>query len=182
MEKTVYIRTSDPALREAAELLLATLPGVRVCAGEGLPPPGVSLTVADAALGQDALPPPVLLTGRQTGTLPFPFLREEFLANCRELLFPVPGQRLSFPAPRRIRLPGGAVAVLTENEWRLFSLLQSGKGAPVPRARLCREIWNREDALDVLAVTLHHLRKKLEPDGVRRIVSVRGAGIAFREG
>lgn len=181
MEKTVYIRTSDPALLQAAELLLSTLPGVQVLSGEGLPPAWVSLTVADEALGTGGLPQPVLLTGRGCGTLPFPFPREAFLSACRELLFPAPGEKLTYLPDRRCRLPGGTVAALSEQEWRLLTLLREAGGAPVSRAELCRAMWGTEDAENLLAVTLHHLRKKLEPDGVRRFVSMRGVGLAYRE-
>ena len=75
----------------------------------------------------------------------------------------------------------GRMIPLTPREYALLSCLYARRGTPVPREVILREVWGAEGSDGLLQVYLHYLRKKLESDGRRRILSVRGKGYVLGE-
>lgn len=77
-------------------------------------------------------------------------------------------------------LPNGTRVLLSPKEYALLACLVRADGAPVPRAKLLREVWGEGQSEGVVTVYLHYLRKKLERDGKKMLYAVRGSGYALR--
>ena len=77
-------------------------------------------------------------------------------------------------APKHIRLPGIAAEALSDTEWALLHLLWSGED--VPSEQIADLLWHKTAKESGLPVYIHHLRKKVERDGKRRLLSLRGKG------
>lgn len=88
------------------------------------------------------------------------------------------------PTRRSVKRAGQAVH-LTPKEFDLLQHLMENAGAPVPHAKLLREIWGPEygEELEYLRVFVRQLRLKLEPDPARPayIVTEPFVGYRFRE-
>ena len=137
---------------------------------------GADLTVADITLEGDLAPSSTCLTtGRGVGELPFPFLRSDFLALVRKKL----EERQEEPIPHHgIRFPDGSVEVLSDTEWALLRCLFHRES--VSAGEIVSLVWQDTVKEQGLPVYIHHLRKKLEKDGKRRLYSLRGRGYALR--
>ncbi len=187
MTDRICVLSREPACARLLTLWLEDA-GFSVCVAaspDNLPPADVCLYDADAF-------PPPSFAGRRiaygralsdTGsTLHRPLL-------CRSLLVAVrggEGQRGLRPDPAaRAALLGGRQIPLSEKEYALFSALWAAHGGAVAQEDLLAAGWGTcAGTMDpgILAVTLHSLRRKVEGDGRRRIVAVRGRGYALREG
>ena len=74
---------------------------------------------------------------------------------------------------------------LTRTELRLLTHLLAHAGAVVPAPILLEAVWGRDHSRrpDVVRVTAHRLRRKLEEAGARDILgSVPGSGFILRIG
>ncbi len=98
--------------------------------------------------------------------------------------------RLRSPAPAERAGEAAGRAVFRERllslspvEARLFAALREAGGAPIASAALFSAVWGeRAFDHDLLRVTVHHLKRKLEADGRRAIYAVRGFGYCLKEG
>lgn len=131
----------------------------------------------------------------------------EFSANCRTVRYgrcvsPADPVGLHRPFPiseavgfceghavrRGILLPEGAAAVLLDGEhiplsrleYALISRLLAEQGSFVSRSTLFCEVFGGEGDEGIVNVYIHYLRKKLERDGIRRILALRGKGYAIQ--
>ena len=104
------------------------------------------------------------------------------LAHLTAVLQNLPAEQgLMLMEKERSVLLDGRVIPLTGREYALLSCLYARRGSPVPREVILREVWGDGGDDGLLQVYLHYLRKKLESDGRRRILSVRGEGYALGE-
>ena len=77
---------------------------------------------------------------------------------------------------------GSTLIPLSPTEYALLSRLLAAGGAPVSREELYAAVWGAGEAKEELVnLYIHYLRRKLEGDGRRRILSLRGRGYALRE-
>lgn len=77
-----------------------------------------------------------------------------------------------------VELDGEAVS-LTPQEYALLSLLYKANGEAVSREKLQESVFDGKTK-DALNVYIHYLRKKLEKNGKRRILALRGKGYALK--
>ncbi|MCQ2386806.1 MAG: helix-turn-helix domain-containing protein, partial [Clostridia bacterium] len=91
--------------------------------------------------------------------LPIPFSYDQF----REVLRDVPD----------------AIGALSPLEERLLKKLKEAKGEPVPAEVLAEAVFGNKNELSKLRVYAHHLRKKIEKDGKKHVVTVHGKGYAY---
>lgn len=70
---------------------------------------------------------------------------------------------------------------LTRLEYALLARLIAENGRPVSKDVLFREVFSGDGDRGAINVYIHYLRRKLEGDGRRRILSLRGKGYALRE-
>lgn len=77
-----------------------------------------------------------------------------------------------------VELDGETVA-LTPQEYALLSLLYKANGEAVSRPALQSAVFDGKTK-DALNVYIHYLRKKLEKNGKKRIVALRGKGYALK--
>jgi two-component system, OmpR family, response regulator VicR len=78
----------------------------------------------------------------------------------------------------------GASVSLTVTEFRLLHCLMSHAGRVVPTAELLKQVWGYQDAggSDVVRVTVHRLRRKLEQDPARPnlLHTIPGVGVLLK--
>ena len=129
-----------------------------------------------------------------------PFSFRELTARIRARLRRARMQRTRAPVAPRSPLRAGELVVdmtthtatyagravrLTPTELRLLAYLLAQAGAVVPAPILLKAVWGRAHARrpDVVRVTAHRLRRKLEEAGARDILgSVPGSGFILRIG
>ncbi len=167
-KSTLYV--TDAAALPAADLFL-----IDADARDVLPPAGNVLrygtALFDTAREED---------GRTVTEWRRPFS----LASLRALL--ASGGALSeglalLPDGETVRL-GTALIPLTPTEYACLATLAAAKGAPVSREALYAAVWGEGAPRDELVnLYIHYLRRKLETDGRRRILSLRGRGYVLRE-
>lgn len=104
-------------------------------------------------------------------TLPLPYSTEALQSLLRR--YHKPGTLL--PLPGGVLLCGRFVS-LSPTEERLLRLLLQGGGEAVPEAVLRTALPSEGDGSNLLQVLLCRLRRKLSPDGISRIRSLRGRG------
>jgi DNA-binding response OmpR family regulator len=80
----------------------------------------------------------------------------------------------------------GQPVSLTVTEFRLLHCLMSNAGAVVPTATLLKQVWGYNDpgGSDVVRVTVHRLRRKLEEDPARPqlLHTIPGVGVRLAQG
>jgi len=78
----------------------------------------------------------------------------------------------------------GQQVSLTVTEFRLLHCLMSNAGAVVPTATLLKQVWGYHDpgGSDVVRVTVHRLRRKLEEDATRPSLlhTIPGVGVLLK--
>lgn len=120
--------------------------------------------------------------GRIVTTLSRPFS----LSRLRRLL--LGGEAVDtltlLPAHTAVRLSaraGARVISLSPTEYACLATLYKANGAPVSREELYAAVWGEGPVKnELINLYLHYLRKKLEVDGRRYIVSVRGRGYLLK--
>lgn len=90
------------------------------------------------------------------------------------------GLRL-LPQENAVLLDGEHIR-LTAKEFALLSVLADAAGRPVSRESLRIAVFSDEKEAGIVNVYIHYLRRKLERDGRRLIVALRGQGYALRRG
>lgn len=89
--------------------------------------------------------------------------------------------RLSFIDESRV-ICGGRVISLTPREYTVLRCLYESGDMPVSRQRLAAAVWGRESSeTNVADVYIRYLREKLESDGRRVIITVRGKGYMLKQ-
>ena len=110
---------------------------------------------------------------KEQGLLLRPFLLEGFRAKLRS--YAESGAK----APP-LASPTQEIPPLTETEQALLSILLSAKGQIVSKQTLADALFpEAEDKEGSVAVYIHYLRKKLEKDGKKRILSHRNRGYSI---
>lgn len=164
------ICTTDAAALPTADLFL-----IDADAFDLLPPAGNVLrygtTLFDTAQNED---------GRTVTEWRRPFS----LASLRALLSsggaPTRGVVL-LPDGQTVRV-GGSLIPLSATEYACLATLAAAGGAPVSREALYAAVWGEgAPRQELINLYIHYLRRKLESDGHRRILSLRGRGYALRE-
>jgi two-component system response regulator VicR len=78
----------------------------------------------------------------------------------------------------------GEAVSLTVTEFRLLHCLMTHAGSVVPTSALLKQVWGYEDpgGTDVVRVTVHRLRRKLEPDPRRPslLQTIPGVGVLLK--
>lgn len=121
-----------------------------------------------------------------------PFALEELVARLHALLrrttdagrVPVQIADLRVDPARRQAWSRGELLELTKREFELLSVLTANAGIVLSRDRLLELVWGYDFATDtnVVDVFVGYLRRKLEPDGARRLIhTVRGVGFVLRD-
>ncbi|MBF6189896.1 MULTISPECIES: response regulator transcription factor [Nocardia] len=93
------------------------------------------------------------------------------------------GQVRIDPAGRRVLVAGGPVE-LTKREFDVLALLAEHIGVVLDREQILSAVWGYDFPTDtnVVDVFVSYLRRKLEADGVPRVIhTVRGVGFVLRE-
>ncbi|MFC4372490.1 response regulator transcription factor [Nocardia halotolerans] len=167
---------------------------------------GVGVVTALRALGNDI--PICVLSARSAVTdriaalergaddyLTKPFDLGELVARLRALLRrrpttgAPPGETIQVgavvidPAGHRVRADGRSVE-LTKREFELLAVLARNAGIVLDREQILATVWGYDFATDtnVVDVFVSYLRRKLEANGVARVVhTVRGVGFVLRD-
>jgi DNA-binding response OmpR family regulator len=127
-----------------------------------------------------------------------PFSHRELIARIRAQLRRS-GQEWAVPRAPETRLEVGTIVLdlaehtvtkagrpvsLTVTEFRLLHCLMSNAGRVVPTAELLKQVWGYQDpgASDVVRVTVHRLRRKLEQDPARPhlLHTIPGVGVLLK--
>jgi two-component system response regulator VicR len=127
-----------------------------------------------------------------------PFSHRELIARIRAHLRRQ-GQAWTAPAPATTLLQSGPLTLnmaehraakagqpldLTVTEFRLLHYLMINAGAVVPTRAILRHVWGYDDPLgtDVVRVTVHRLRRKIEDDPAqpRLLHTVPGVGVMLK--
>ena len=119
---------------------------------------------------------------REHTSLPFPFLLRPFaMADFRAA---ARAENVDAPAAYtggRLLLPDGSTVLFTEREDALFRLLYEADGRPLGRDLLAATVFpDAAEPEKSLNVYIHYLRKKIERNGQRVILSHRGGGYSLR--
>jgi DNA-binding response OmpR family regulator len=129
-----------------------------------------------------------------------PFSHRELIARIRAQLRRS-GQDVSVPRAPETRLEVGSITLnlaehsvtkagqqvsLTVTEFRLLHCLMLNAGRVVPTAELLKQVWGYQDpsGSDVVRVTVHRLRRKLEKDPSRPSLlhTIPGVGVLLKPG
>lgn len=129
-----------------------------------------------------------------------PFSHRELIARIRASLrrqgaewsAPSPSQTTLAVGPIRLNLAehtvtkDGRIIDLTVTEFRLLHYLMINAGSTVPTRAALKHVWGYDDpgGTDVVRVTLHRLRRKLEDDPAepRLLQTIPGVGVLLKEG
>lgn len=120
------------------------------------------------------LPESALTFSRHGGAdlpIPFPLGAAERLLRGRTKKT----ARLTLLSDGHTALLDARAVRLSDGEFSLLSRLLRAKGEYVDRQTLLSELWNGEDE-GILNVYIHYLRKKLETENEKVILSARGKG------
>jgi DNA-binding response OmpR family regulator len=120
-----------------------------------------------------------------------PFAFEELLARVRALLRRRAGQRVPLlrlddlamdPATRRVTRAERRIE-LTAREYALLEYFLRNVGRVLTRPMIVQHVWgpDSESESNTIDVYVGYLRRKIEPDGARRLLhTVRGAGYVMK--
>lgn len=171
---------ADPFTRTLEVELASADRSVRVLkVGERIPPCALlisDLDYADAEGGEERI---AFHRGPGDGKriLHRPFLMEELRRLIRETLDPpalLPSEDF------RTVTVGEETVLLSECEAKILSALHGARGRVVLRRELALSVFpTAADPEDSLRVYIHYLRKKLERNGKRLILSHRGGGYSL---
>jgi two-component system copper resistance phosphate regulon response regulator CusR len=132
------------------------------------------------------------VTGLDSGAddyLPKPFAFAELLARCRALLRRPSGKMgrvlqcedLQLDTRARVAVRSGQEVPLTPREVDVLEYLMRNQGQTVTREMLERDVWKQSQRMtsldNVIDVQMMRLRKKVDVDGVKRLIhTLRGIG------
>lgn len=188
-EALSLVGQEDPELI-ILDVMMPNVDGLTVCRrvrAQGIATPILMLTarhlISDRVAGLDAGADDYLVK---------PFALEELRARVRALLrrtgvtggsdvLEMGDLRLD-PSGRSAERAGIALE-LTKTEFDLLELLLFNAGVVLPRSRIYEEIWgfDFETSSKSLDVYIGYLRRKTEPEGMRRLIhTVRGVGYVMR--
>lgn len=161
---------TDPAALPTADLFL-----IDADAYDALPPAGNLLFFGTTLFEK---------TEEKDGRTVIHWRRPFSLSLLRELLASrgAPAGTLALlPDGETVRL-GSTLISLSPTEYAVLACLAAAGGAPVSRAELYSSVWGAGEVReDLVNLYVHYLRRKLEGDGRRRILSLRGRGYALKE-
>lgn len=164
------LHLTDPAALPTADLFLIDADAYAI-----LPPAGNLLRFGTALFDR---------TYEQDGRTVTEWRRPLSLSSLRALIASgaLPAQALTLlPDGTGARL-GSSLIPLSPTEYACLACLAAAGGAPVSRAELSAAVWGEGEVKgELINLYIHYLRGKLETDGRRRILSLRGRGYALRE-
>lgn len=103
------------------------------------------------------------------------------LSALHALLASDPPRGLTLSPDRKSARLHGATIPLTAREAELLSVLLTARGKPVTREELYARVFGGSgEGPGVVNVYIHYLRRKLERDGRRILLSLRGQGYVLR--
>ena len=175
MKKHVGIITSDFILYNKIRLLLRECAAVNIIAAEDTAE-GYDLILADLRCKADA--PADAVTLGVGGTLPLSFRHEELLSlvNGSEKK----ADAITLSASTHSAYLSGEIIKLTEVEYKLLDVILSADGY-VSKQELLDTVWGDGYDEGVVNVYVYYLRRKLEKDGKRVIISSRNEGYKINE-
>jgi heavy metal response regulator len=171
------------------DLMLPKIDGLSLCRKlreEKVSIPILILTVKDSVKDK--------VLGLDSGAddyLTKPFAFEEFLARVRALLRKretqvqtvlQAGDLFLDLVSNRVKR-GGREIVLTPKEYSLLEFLLRNKGTVVTRTMIAEHVWdiNFESFTNVIDVTVHHLRNKIDRDYKEKLIqTIRGKGYCLK--
>ena len=175
MKKHVGIITSDFILYSKIRLLLREMANVTLVA-RGEATEGYDILLADLRTS-DGIPAGAVTIG-DGGTLPSSFRHEDLLdiLNNGEKK----ADRIILSASAKSAYLSGEAIRLTEVEYKLLEVILSADGF-VSKQKLLNTVWGDGCDEGVVNVYIYYLRKKLEKDGRRVIISSRNEGYKIDE-
>lgn len=175
MKKQIGLITNDRVLYGKIRLLLRELASVALI-GEGDAREGYDLLIADLREADGLIADCVTLG--DGGTLPLSFRHEDLISllNASEKK----GECITLSSSTQSAYISGEAIKLTEVEFKLLEVILSSDGY-VSKQEILRTVWGEGYDEGVVNVYVHYLRKKLESDGRRVIISSRGEGYKIDE-
>lgn len=175
MKKHVGIITNDSILLTKIKLLLREVANVSVADH------GDSADMYDALLVDrrsiEMEKPGAVILG-EGGALPLSFRHEQLLHLISSGKGESDGITL-FPATHEVYLSGESTK-LTDVEYKLLDVILSADGF-ISKQEILRTVWGDGYDEGVVNVYVHYLRKKLEKDGTKVIISSRNEGYKIDE-
>ena len=178
--KRLTVHTRDALLLRRVALLFRHTHTVAAGNGEGSA--GGDVVIVDRDSYPDFRGGDILLSrSPSVGEIGIPFSLDELERAVNECGKSDTGALKVISGKRAVRLHGRVIK-LTEVEFKLLcALLRAPLGEFVSRERLIDEIWGGECDGGVVNVYIHYLRKKLEVDGEKVIISSRREGYKIDE-
>ena len=175
MKKHVGIITSDFILYNKIRLLLRECAAVNIIAPEDTAE-GYDMVLADLRCEADV--PTDAVTIGEGGILPFSFRHEQLLSliDGSEKKSDV----ITLSASTQSAYFSGDIIKLTEVEYKLLQVILSANGY-VSKQELLDMVWGDGYDEGVVNVYVYYLRRKLEKDGKRVIISSRNEGYKINE-
>ncbi len=174
MKKRVGLYTSNVFLYNKIRLLLRHTADVTLIE-EGCD--GIEYDIILADTDTSSAPDGNVITLGSGGTLPLPFRHEELLSLI-ESKNTVPTELTLGNDGKSVYLSGERIR-LTDVEYKLLSVLLSSDTEFTTRKKLLDEVWGGDADEGVVNVYVHYLRRKLEKDGKKIILSSRKEGYSI---
>ena len=169
--KRIGVLSGNPHVYNKIRLLLRGVAEVERVSAD-CDPESYALIFADTESAE--LPSFPAVTLGEGGDIPLPFLHEDIL-NAVAGIGDEQGAALTLSADRRRAYLMGEEIKLTELEYKLLERLLNAGGF-VSREELLREVWGEGFDAGVVNVYVCYLRRKLEKDGRKIIISSRNEG------
>ena len=174
MKARVGIITSDNILYDKIRMLLRADAEVRRIEGDEQSTVVYEIVFVDIRNGK--IPSGRCVTIGEGGDIPLPFKHEDVLSAFARIKDQGSGKLSLSDDGKHAYLSGRAVA-LTKLEYKLLErLLSEEVGSYVSRDELLRSVWGGACDPGVVVVYMHYLRKKLETDGEKIIITKRKKG------
>ena len=173
--KRIGVISNDPKLYNKIRLLLLGIAEVEQFKSSAKAK--YSLIIADT--DSSDMPDFECVTLGSGGDLPLPFRHEDMIA----LVMGTEGEAerfLSLSGDGRHAYISGEEIKLTEVEYKLLEVILNADGF-VPKEYILDTVWGDGYDLGVVNVYVHYLRKKLEKDGTKVIISSRNEGYKIDE-
>lgn len=174
MKSKIGIITSDDILFSKIKLILRYEADAVLIGSENFFPSDYDVIFADIRDGDH--PACTCITLGEGGDIPLPFRHEDILEAIRGA-GASDNHFLTVSADGKHAHLLGRTVTLTKLEYKLLArLLETANGEYVGRDELLRSVWDGECDDGIVTVYMHYLRKKLEANGERVIITKRSRG------
>ena len=174
MKKNVGVVTKDPVLYNKIRLLLRN--EASVIRADGIDSDSLDLILVDLRYFKGEIKDAVTIG--EGGNLPLSFRHEDvldLLKNSEKI-----SEAISLSKSTHAAYLSGRCIKLTEVEYKLLEVILSANGY-VSKRELLSTVWGDGYDEGVVNVYVHYLRKKLEKDGKKIIISSRNEGYKIDE-